>query len=343
MPSHVRRYATAALWNVCVAAVYFGAGELGLLDQLLRGHLTPFWPATGVALGALLLLGWRIWPGIAIGGFLIGLSIGLPPPGCIALAAGNTLAPVLAYYLLRRVEFHVDLNRLRDALALVFLGAFIAMMVSASVGAGILVVSHDELARGYGSTWFVWWVGNATGILVITPLVLLLYRLLRRMLHKTHQPSRVRPARVVEATLLLAGTFLVAMLGTRSSFDVLFLVYPFLFWAAWRFQLSGAAPCVLIASLVVTFAAEDGAGPFAGIDQFAKLITLQAFNTSAALTGLLLAALVAERNRTYQEIERACIQLADVMSLRDRAARHAESWRTPPEPSAPSEKHRTRT
>lgn len=337
VPPRIRRCATRVLWNALVVAVYFGAGELGLLDQLLRGHLTPFWPATGVALAALLLLGWRIWPGIAIGGFLIGLSIGLPPPGCVALAAGNTLAPLLAYYLLRRVGFQVEINRLRDALALVFLGAFTAMTVSASVGAGVLVVTHDELARSYGSTWFVWWVGNATGILVIAPLLLLLYRLLERMLHKAYRPSRVRLARVVEAIFLLGGTFLVALLGTRSSFDVLFLVFPFLFWAAWRFQLSGAAPCVLVASLVVTFAAEDGSGPFAGADLFAKLITLQAFNASAALTGLLLAALVAERNHTYQEIERACIQLADVMSLRDRASRHAESWRTP------SDKHETRT
>lgn len=74
-------------------------------------------------------------------------------------------------------------------------------------------------------------------------------------------------------------------------------------------------------------AAEDGSGPFAGIDLFVKLITLQSFNGSAALTGLLLAALIAERNHTYQEIERACLRLAKVMSLRDRATHHARDWR----------------
>ena len=321
VPSVLRRSAVAVLWNVGVAAAYFAGAELGLLDQLLRGHLTPFWPSTGIALAALLLLGWRVAPGIAVGAFIALVFNGMAIYEAVPIAIGDMLAPMLACYLLHRVKFHPNLDRLRDGLALVFLGAFAAMTVSASVGTSVLLLSGEALAQTRENPWLLWWMGNATGVLVVTPLLLLL--------HKPHRPGSFRLARVGEIAVLLAGTFVVAGLGSHTRFEVLFLVFPFLFWAAWRFQLAGSAPCVLIASVVVTLAAEGRTGSFAGGHLLTELVTLQAFNASAALTGLLLAALISERNHTYREVERAVMHLSDVMSLRDRAGRHAESWRPP--------------
>nr|WP_202885063.1 MASE1 domain-containing protein [Actinopolymorpha cephalotaxi] len=313
-----RRLCVAALTFLAVAFAYYAGAWLGLRDELLRRQLTPLWPATGLALVAILLFGRRIWPGIAVGSLLVHLSIGLSLPASAAIAVGNTLAPLCAAYLLRRAGFRLECDRLRDALALVFLGAFAAMTVTATITTGVLVGAHVLPPHDWWITWLISWSSNAMGVLVVAPVLL--------AARKFRLTSRVGARRALEAGLLIGGTFVIAAVGTVSPFDVLFLVFPFLFWAAWRFQLAGAAPCVLVSAVVVILAAEDGTGPFAGDTLLATMVTLQAFVGSAALTALLLAAMVAERNHTYAEIEQACYRLADVMSLRDRATRHAESW-----------------
>ncbi|ATL69320.1 hypothetical protein CRH09_27225 [Nocardia terpenica] len=63
-----------ALWISVVAVTYFGAAQVGLQMALVRGQVTPVWPRPGLALAALLVLGLRIWPGLAIGEFAASIA-----------------------------------------------------------------------------------------------------------------------------------------------------------------------------------------------------------------------------------------------------------------------------
>jgi integral membrane sensor domain MASE1 len=293
-----------------VAAAYYVAARIGLLQQLVRGQVTPLWPPTGVALVCLLLLGGRAWPGITLGAFLVNAPIGPSWPAVVTITVGNTLAPLCAYWLLRRVGFRIELNRLRDGLALVSLGALAGMLVSATIGTGALVAADAIPTGDFWATWSVWWTGDAMGVLVIAPLLLFL---------RTARWPRGTPAhRRVEAAVLLVGTLVVTVFVTMTSIDLLFLVFPFLIWAALRFQLGGAAPCALVVTAFTIRAAALGHGPFAGHDLLVKMITLQAFNGAVALTGLLLAAITTERNMAFQILERAGRQLSDVATELDR-------------------------
>lgn len=103
-------------------------------------------------------------------------------------------------------------------------------------------------------------------------------------------------------------------MATRSPLNLLFLVVPFLIWAAFRFQLPGAAPCALITSVVAISAGAAGAGPFSGQDLLAKMVILQAFNGTVALTSLLLSATIAERNQTVRALNEACERLTEALS-----------------------------
>jgi integral membrane sensor domain MASE1 len=304
--ARLRRYAVEGLRLAAFVAVYYVSARIGLQQQLVRGQVTPFWPPTGIALVALLLWGLRMWPGIALGAFLVNISLGPSLLPVLAIAAGNTVAPVCACLLLRRVGFHTAVDRLQDALALVFLGALPGMLISATLGTGVLVLSDALSADDFWPTWSVWWTGDAMGVLVITPLLLAV---------RTLRWPRDAPAlRWVEALALLTGTAAVTLAGTRSSMNLLFLVTPFLIWAAFRFQLAGAAPCVLIASVIAISAGAVGAGPFAHRDLLAKMVILQTFNGTVSLTALLLSAVITERDRTLREIEGACDRLRDVLS-----------------------------
>ncbi|MFI8237309.1 MASE1 domain-containing protein [Streptomyces sp. NPDC085866] len=291
-----------AVLEICViAGLYFGAAKVGLLQQLVRGQVTPLWPPSGIAVASLLLLGPRVWPGIALGAFLVNFPLGPSLPAVLAIVAGNTLAPLCSYGLLHRSGFHNELDRFRDALALIFLGAFTGMLVSATTGTGTLALSGVLTSSDFWPTWSVWWTGDAMGVLVVTPVLL--------VLRSAHWPSKATSARWVEALLLLAATATIGFLETGRT-PLLFLGFPLLIWAAFRFQLAGAAPCALAVSTFAIIAAGRQTGPFSGHDLLADMITLQAFNGSAALTALLLAAVISERNTDQREITRACRQLA---------------------------------
>ncbi|MEU0370168.1 MASE1 domain-containing protein [Streptomyces sp. NPDC006283] len=322
----LRHYGAAALRILVFAAVYYGAARIGLLQQLVRGQVTPLWPPTGVALAGLLVLGLRIWPGIALGAFLVNVSLGPSVVSVLAIAAGNTVAPVCAYLMLRGVGFRTELNRLRDVLSLVFLGALAGMLLSATVGSGVLVLSGALAPGDFWPTWSVWWTGDAMGILVVTPFLLVLRR--------ARWPSRSVPGRRwLEALLLAFGTVCATLLATRTPHStLLFLVFPFLIWAAFRFRLAGAAPCALVVSTLAILAAAGDSGPFTGEGLLSAMVTLQAFNGTTALTALLVAAVITERDETHEEIKRVCARLAEMVAQLEP---RPESYELPPEDPPP--------
>jgi integral membrane sensor domain MASE1 len=297
-PEQTRRYLIAGLQILFVAAAYYLAAKIGLRLALVRGQVTPLWPPTGIALACLLLLGVRCWPGITIGAFFANVAIGPTVPAVIVISAGNTLAPVCAWFLLTRVGY---------VLALIFLGAFGGMLISATIGSGTLVVAGALQPRDFWSAWSVWWTGDAMGVLVVAPVLL--------VAAGVHWTWRVPARRWVEGAALLVGTTAVTVVVTQTSAHLLFLVFPMLIWAALRFQQVGAAPCNLVVSVTAVLAAAAGDGPFAGIELLPKMVTLQAFNGAATLTALLLAAIVDERNQAQRSVEHAVSQLSDAVQM----------------------------
>lgn len=318
----LRRRGTTAGLILLVAGVYYGSAQLGLLQELVRGQVTPLWPPTGIALTVLLLFGRRLWPGIALGAFLVNVELGPSLLVVLVIVVGNTLGPLMSCQLLHRVGFHVQIDRLRDAVALVCLGALTGMLLSSTVGSGVLVLSGALATADFWPTWAVWWTGDAMGVLVITPVLLLLSAL------RWPPQGPIPLYRCVEAVLLAVCTFAVTYLAVSSSMNLLFLVSPCLIWAAFRFERAGAAPCALLVSTVAIVAAATKSGPFAHHDLFTNMVTLQAFNGITALTALLLAAVVTERRNTHREIERVVAQLTDAVAQLDAGA-PAEQWPPP--------------
>ncbi|ARP73663.1 hypothetical protein LK07_32205 [Streptomyces pluripotens] len=302
---NLRRTGGYLVQVLAVAACYYAAGRLGLLRELtVEGTVvTPIWPPTGVAVAALLIFGLGCWPGITLGAFFVILSLTTPDIYVLGVLAGNTLAPVCAALLLRRARFHMDLGRLRDGVSLVFLGALTAMLISSTIGVGLQVVTGDLAAQSFWPVWLAWWVGDAMGVLIVTPLLLLL--------HRARWPPPL--ARWKEATALAVVACCTVPLAVYSSISLLFPVYPLIVWAALRFQLVGSALCALLTSVVATVAATDGAGAFAGLSRIEVMVKLQAFNGTMALTALLLSALITEQRNTRNSVEKACQELAEVL------------------------------
>ncbi|MFF2324503.1 MULTISPECIES: MASE1 domain-containing protein [unclassified Streptomyces] len=309
-----RHTTSAALRLLAVAVAYYLAGGLGLIRGVyINGAVvTPLWPPTGIALSALLCLGLRVWPGIALGALLVVATLdGSVSLFTFAVVAGNTLAPVCAFLILRRAGFRQELDRLRDGVMLVFLGALAGMVISASVGAGTLVLDDGLPLGEFWPVWAAWWSGDAMGVLVVTPLLLVLRR--ARMPRVTD--------RWIEASALVVVSVAVSLVATRTPWAMIYLVFPLLIWAALRFQLAGSAPCAFLVSVLAVVAGTQGVGPFEGHSVLHVMVNLTVYNGCVALTALLLSAVVTEQSNIRRRIERACEELADVVEHLARNAR----------------------
>ncbi|MET8061987.1 MASE1 domain-containing protein [Streptomyces microflavus] len=297
-----RRRAVYVAQLLGVVGAYYLSGRLGLTRQVVvdGAVVTPLWPPTGISLAALLYLGARIWPGIALGAFLTVTAIGDAfTLSRLGIVLGNTLAPLAAYALLRRVGFRNELARLRDGICLVFLGAFAGMLISATIGSVTLMLDDKVPAGRFWLVWSSWWAGDAMGVLVVTPVLLVLSRVRRPRLS-----DRWPEACLLAVVVVLAGVF-----STRSSLSMIYLVFPVIIWAALRFQLPGSAPCALVVSVLAITAGTDALGPFAGHTLMEIMANLTVLNGCVALTALLLGAIVAEHQNIRRETEHAVVEL----------------------------------
>jgi serine phosphatase RsbU (regulator of sigma subunit)/anti-sigma regulatory factor (Ser/Thr protein kinase) len=278
-----------------VAAVYYGSAKLGLQLAFESGSVTAVWPPTGIALAAVILWGYRIWPGVALGACLANSWTGIPAYAVLGITVGNTLEAVAGAYLLRRfADFRPSLERVRDVCALVGLAAILSTAISATIGVTTLWLS-DEIGGGqFGSVWRTWWLGDMGGDLIVAPALLVA---------ATHWPFRRAPGGPVEAaclTLVLAGVGLVVF---STDTPLMYLLFPPLIWAALRFWQPGAAGTAVIVSAVAVAFTEADKGPFAGQSPDERLLLAQTFVGVAGVTALLLAAVITERRRVEDIVE----------------------------------------
>jgi integral membrane sensor domain MASE1 len=279
---------------VALAGVYYGAAKLGLELAFETPSVTAVWPPTGIALAALMLGGYRLWPGVALGAFLANSWTGVPVYAVVGIAAGNTLEAVVGTYLLRRVEFRPSLERVRDVLSLAVLAAVVSTTVSATFGVTSLLAA-DEIAGGdYGSVWRTWWLGDMGGDLVVAPAL---------MVVAAQWPFRELRGRVVEAAALVAATAGIAVFMFTRSTSLTFLIFPVLVWAALRFWRLGAVVAILLFASIAIPLTESDMGPFSGEAPDDRLLLAQLYIGVAGLTALVLAAVVTQRQHVEDSLE----------------------------------------
>ncbi len=185
-PSHSPASTTIKEWCakfLAVALTYYVFARLGLLFAIPPGYSTAIWPASGVALAAALCWGKATYPGILLGSTLVNIHIGEQAVGeinasvaaiAVLIAIGSTLQAAIARWLIcRYVPLPLQLNNDREIGTLMLLGGVVATTVAATIGTavqigfGILSFSNALLP------WFTWWVGDAIGVIVFTPICLI--------------------------------------------------------------------------------------------------------------------------------------------------------------------------
>jgi signal transduction histidine kinase len=319
------RYASLLLG---LASVYFGAAKLGFTMAFVAEQVTIVWPPTGIALAAVLQLGYRVWPAIWLGAFLANVTANEPVVAAGGVAIGNTLEALAGVWLLRRVVGPTwDPERLKHVVGLIVLAALGSTTVSATIGTTSLVLGAVQPWRAFRDIWWVWWAGDAISNIIIAPLLL------------AWVICRWRPlaSRVIEGICLLALVVVATVIVFIGSFELIsrlyllvYVVFPFVIWGALRFGQQGTTTVTFVASTVAIVGALRGSGPFATGNPHEGLILLQLFMGTVAVSGLLLAAAVAERSRVEDALRRAHEELRNANRAKDESlATLGHELRTP--------------
>lgn len=303
----------AADWHylfrlVVVIAVYILAARFGLSLAYSTKQVSTVWPPTGIALAMLLILGYRYWPAIFIGAFVVNVFTNESALIALGIAIGNTLEAAAGAYLLQRIaKLNRRLDRTSDVGWLVVAVA-VASGVSATIGTFCLAAGHLVTWQHYRSVWLLWWIGDLMGGLVFAPLILALadYAKVRRL-----------QQRLLEFGFIVAAAFAASVLafwsppvGRLAISPLSYLVFPFIVWAAMRIGPIGSTVVTLIISLVAISSTINNLGPFAGTGSVEQnLVLLQCFIFVVVLTSLFLSAAVGERNRVQEALQRKTVEL----------------------------------
>src|SRR5258708_6277390 len=293
-----RLYYKSAEKIIVLFAIYFTTASFGLTFDAVSKFATLVWIPTGISIAALVLFGYRLWPGIFMGAFLVNLFHGASPFIALGIGIGNTLEAVIGMYLLKYAGVNRSFRRLKDVLFLTLLVAPFSASISATIGVSSLYLGHDVLSSAYYSTWKAWWVGDLISIFILTPFLLV---------WSTWPRIVLRQVRVFEAlvlTVFLGITSIIVFAGGVHMFHnaspVTYFMFPPVIWASLRFGQRGAVTAVLALSAFAIIETIYGSGPFANGRLSERLLLLQSFMAVIAMTSMILTAVDSERNEIEQ-------------------------------------------
>jgi PAS domain S-box-containing protein len=287
---------------VVLIALYFVGGLIGKETSFLSGSVALVWPPAGIALAAILLFGYRFWPGVALGAVLFSFMNGMPL-GFFTLgtAIGNTMGAIVCAYLLERfIAFDNAMERTRDVTGYIGLACFLGTTVNAAFNVVSLAYSGAVAWDNLFSTTLVWWVPNALAGLVVAPFIIT---------WATPSATRWNGRLIAEAVICGAGLVGGTLISFNSwfvygiqNYPLAYLPFPFLVWGALRFGQRGATTGTLLVSALAIYSLLQGIGPFVTNTERDSLMLIGSYIGILAVTNMLLAAAAAERRAAERAV-----------------------------------------
>ena len=287
---------------VVLIALYFVGGLVGKETSFLSGSVALVWPPAGIALAAILLFGYRFWPGVALGAVLFSFMNGMPL-GFFTLgtAIGNTMGAIVCAFLLKKISaFDNAMERTRDVTSYIGLACFLGTTVNAAFNVVSLAYSGGVAWDDLFATTLVWWVPNALAGLVVAPFIIT---------WATPSATRWNARLIAEAVICGAGLVGGTLISFNSwfvygiqNYPLAYLPFPFLVWGALRFGQRGATAGTLLVSALAIFSLLHGTGPFVTNAEKDSLMLIGSYIGILAVTNMLLAAAAAERRAAERAV-----------------------------------------
>jgi integral membrane sensor domain MASE1 len=162
------------------------------------------------------------------------------------------------------------------------------------------------------TVWYTWWIGDFLGALVVAPFLLTWF---------TNWPFKWDKKKIPEAGIILVFLLLVSSYvfvnqpaGRVTHEAMIYVIFPFVMYAALRFTQIGAVSAVFLVSGVAIYGTATGSGPLARNSLNDSLILLQTFMGVVTLTALTLAATTTQRRKAEETLHQ---RIEDLAKLND--------------------------
>lgn len=219
----------------------------------------------------------------------------------IGIATGNTLEGLVGAYLVNRFAPGLDVfDHPQDVLKFTVLAGLLSTTISATFGVTSLALGGFADWASYWAVWLTWWLGDAAGALIVTPLGMLWWA-------NPRLQSNRRQSYQAACLLFFLGAVGLVIFGGLLPTDLQhyarsFLSVPILVWTATQFGRRVTVTVSFLLSGIAIGGTLMGMGPFMLRTPHESLLMLQVFVSVIAVMALALAVTVSERRRTQQKL-----------------------------------------
>jgi len=279
--------------NLSVAFVAWGLAELVVMPTAGGRTVTPIWPPVGLSVALTFLLGYRVLPGFVLGSFLLGISRN-PWPVALLIASVQIVQPIVDVRILRALRFDPRLERVRDPLILALAAGPVGALLAATLAQAVYFLGGQTPREMVLYQWILWWMRDWLGVMATAPLIFS-WACGREMRWPW---QRIAEGVALLLVLLLSSQLMFGISGIFAARDlpIGFIFFPIVGWAGLRFGPRGAATVTAIVAALAITVAGLRLGRFDSFPiEFVHLL-LFAFLSLGSLSGLMLAAIMAERD-----------------------------------------------
>lgn len=309
------------IFIVILALLYYAFGRIGQLFAIPPGHVTPMWPPAAIALVALLIWGYQVWPGIFLGSLMNNFLL-LNDPHFTSLltssviGAGASLQAICAAFF---INHYIGANNLFKNSKYSFrfiIIAFLSCLIGATIGTTALNFYGVIPTNLSFATWLTWWLGNSTGLLIIAPLILIFYHREEKIEFTTKKAINL----FLICTLLILSIYLIFYL----NYPIIYILLPLALWVIYEFGLQGVTFFIAIVSSFAYWYTIQGVGPFILSSLSDSILFLEGFIAVIATTSIILASVLNERKTTTKLLELLNAELGQELVEKNGALKELE-------------------
>ncbi|MEP1079555.1 MASE1 domain-containing protein [Leptolyngbya sp. PL-A3] len=335
------QHSQKTLLILSIALIYYITAKFGQSLAIPPGFITPVYPPSGIALAAMLLLGYRVWWGIWVAALIAATwplwantgVLSMAIASGVGIATGSVLQAACGTFLIKRFigQQHLFSNTPRVAK---FTGLeLLSCTVSPTFGATTMYLCGFIDGKNYIISWLTFWLGDAIGVLVIAPLLLLWIEpwvnqspnaLIALPTSETIQASRRSPRFSLEVALWTIALLAVGAVAFGFGYPVEYLLIPLLLWAAFRSEQRITAIAIILVSALAIAGTIRGTSSFNRSTLNESLLLLQTFLGTITVTTLILSAVIIEREQAKARLERVNEELESKVEERTAALKQSK-------------------
>lgn len=304
------------LFNLFLVVLIYYNAEIGRLLGIQGPALavSVVWPATGFSLAALLLFGYRVWPGIFFGNFaynfvhlFTGSTVFLAPfVAALFISSGSLLQALVSKYILDRFSSMSYFNSVKDIFIFLVPAGIVTCLIASTIGATTLAL-YGSLSKDIAlQTWLTFWIGDSMGVYVFTPLI---------VVWALYQPHVYLKGYALETILMVMFFLIVTYLTVILELPIQVLYIPLSIWVAFRFRMHGATAAIFLITLAMVIPTSLGYGTFVTSFVANPLLVLVVFLEVTVAVSLIAGALINEREAALNFLKMQNVDLLQAIQM----------------------------